>query len=259
MVNRFIKKRIRYSAWTGKKQTIIQILSSRCRRDGMPEYGRFTSKEIKQIISQVDLNIKELMLYFNDLDNIGNYQNEYVGLIDLAIYRSLVKKNVSRDYAVKLVGDMMWQAVLNAKGLIPIIDPIKKKLTKLTTKNPLDYLGKRIETMMKYPYSPPGYKIKLYKENDVYCMDIYSCPVYDFYKQFGQEEMVLFRRSTCTFDYSAAEYAVEGGKYQRIHTHYLMAMRCMICGGILKVNKIIKKWQRLDLLLIIALSYQKMW
>ena len=44
------------------------------------------------------------------------------------------------------------------------------------------------------------------------------CPVYDFYKQFGQEEMTLFRKTWCTFDYTSAEYAAEGGKYQRKHT-----------------------------------------
>ena len=32
------------------------------------------------------------------------------------------------------------------------------------------------------------------------------------------EEMTLFRKTWCTFDYTSAEYAVEGGKYQRKHT-----------------------------------------
>ncbi len=116
-------------AWNAKKKTIMQILLSRCRRDGMPEYGRFTSKEVKQIIFQTVQNIKALMPYFNDLDNLGNYQNEYVGLVDLAIYRALVKENIARDYAVTLVGDVQWQGVVNAKGMIPIIDPLRKCCT----------------------------------------------------------------------------------------------------------------------------------
>jgi len=73
----------------------------------MPEHGRFTPKEIKQIISQANLNVKELTPYFNDLDNIGNYQNEYAGLLDLAIYRALLKENMAPDYAANLVGDMI--------------------------------------------------------------------------------------------------------------------------------------------------------
>lgn len=83
---RLAKKIIRTVAWSAKKKTIMQILASRCRQDGMPENGRFTPKEIKQIILLANSNIKELMTYFNNLDNVGNYQNEYVGLIDLAIY-----------------------------------------------------------------------------------------------------------------------------------------------------------------------------
>jgi len=70
----------------------------------MPEYGRFTPREIKQIIFQANLNVKELMPYLNDLDNVGNYQNEYAGLIDLAIYRALLKARIDRNYAVNLVG-----------------------------------------------------------------------------------------------------------------------------------------------------------
>ena len=184
----------------------------------MPEYGRFTPKEIKQIISQTKSNIRELIPYFNDTDNIGNYQNTYVGLVDLAIYRALVKVDIARDYAANLVGDMMWLASANAKGMIPIIDPLRKKLTRLRSKDSMDYLGKRLKSMLKYPYSEPGYKIDFYLDKDVYCMDIYTCPVFDFYKQFGEEEMTFFRKSWCTFDYTAAEHVVEGGKYQREHT-----------------------------------------
>jgi len=218
MLKRLIKQFIRKISWAAKKKTIIQILAPRCRQEGMPEYGRFTLKEIKQIIFQANLNVKELMPYFNNLDNVGNYQNEYAGLLDLAIYRALLKENIARDYAVNLVGDMMWQSVVNAKGSIPIINPLRKKLWKLTTNDPMAYLGKLLKDNMKYPYSKPGYKIEFYMDKNVYCMDIYSCPVFDFYKQFGEEEITLFRKTWCTFDFSAAEYNVEGGKYQRKHT-----------------------------------------
>ena len=218
MLKTLIKQIIRKMAWAASKKIIIQILTPRCRRDGMPEYGRFTPKEIEQIIFQTDLNIKELMNYFNDLDNLGNYINEYAGLLTLAIYRALVKEKIAPDYAIKLVGDIQWQAIVNAKGHTPIISPLRKKLAKLTAKDPLAFLEKLLKDAMKYPYSEPGYKMKFYKDKDVYCMDIYSCPAFDFYKQFGQEEMNLFRKTWCTFDFSAAERLVEGGKYLREHT-----------------------------------------
>jgi len=158
------------------------------------------------------------MPYFNNLDNVGNYLMEYGGLLDLAIYRALLKENIDHNYAVSLVGDMMWQARVNAKGLIPIIDPLRMKLAKLTTKDPMAFLEKRLKDAMKYPYGKPGYKIEFYMDKNLYCMDIYSCPVFDFYKQFGEEEMTLFRKTWCTFDFAVAEHLVEGGKYQRKHT-----------------------------------------
>ncbi len=184
----------------------------------MPEDGHFTPKEIERIISLAKSNIAELTPYFIDFDKIGNYLNEYGGLVDLAIYRALLKGGIEPNYAMSLVGDMIWQARMNAKGLIPIYDPMRLRLARLRAKGPMDFLRRRLEDGLKFPYSEPGYKAELYRENDVYCMDFYSCPVHDFYKQFGEEEMTLFRRTWCTFDYSVARVLVEGGKYQREHT-----------------------------------------
>lgn len=218
MLNKFIKRIIRKMAWTVKKKTIVQVLTPRCRRDRMPEYGRFISRDIEQIIFQAHSNIKALTAYFSDFDKIGNYLWEYLGLIDLAIYRALVKEGIESDYAMSLVGDMIWQARLNAKGLIPIIDPLRLKLAKIMTKDPMAFLEKRLKDGMKFPYSEPGYKVVLHKDKNVYCMDFYSCPVFDFYKHFGKEEMTLFKKTWCTYDYAAVEHLVEGGKYQRKHT-----------------------------------------
>jgi hypothetical protein len=203
--------------------------------DGSPKHGRFTPEEIKRIISLAENNIKELMPYFKDVKSVGGYQNEYLGLLDLAIYRALKRENVEDRYAMYLVGDMMWQVVVNSKGLIPVIDPIRKRLLKLSTKDPVIILEKRLKGMMKYPYSKPDYKIDFSKKGKIFHMDIYTCPVYDFYKQFGDEEMELFRKTWCTFDYTAAEHVVQGGKYEREHTladgDKVCAMRWSIADG----------------------------
>ena len=51
----------------------MQVLTPRCRRDGMPEYDRFISRDIKQLILKAHSNIKKLSPYFSDFDNIGYY------------------------------------------------------------------------------------------------------------------------------------------------------------------------------------------
>lgn len=213
-----LKRAIRKKVWAVKKKAIRQVLTSRCRRDGMPEQGRFTPRDIERIALRAELNAKALMPRFHDLDNAGNYAMEYGGLLDLAMYRALVLEEIERNYAMSLVGDMIWQSQVNAKSFIPILDPLRIKLAKLRTKDATAYLGWRLEEGIKFPYSEPGYKAALSKEGNVYRMDMTSCPVYDFYRQFGEEEMALFRRAWCTFDYTAAEHLVEGGRYQRTHT-----------------------------------------
>ncbi|MHB8139071.1 MAG: L-2-amino-thiazoline-4-carboxylic acid hydrolase [Smithellaceae bacterium] len=212
-----IKYIIRIITWRVMKNALMQILPSRCKRDGIPEYGRFTPREIQRITSQAQLNIEELMPNFNDLENIGNYQNAYLGLLSLATYRALRKESIESTYAMNIVGDMQWQAYMNNQGIVPIIDPIRKKWLKISKKDSITILEKRLKQMMKYPYSKPGYQSEFYKDNQVICWDFYSCPMHDFYKQFRKEEMTLFRRTMCTFDYSVAEHGVEGGKYEREH------------------------------------------
>jgi hypothetical protein len=128
-----------------------------------------------------------------------------------------LKEGTEPSYAMNLVADMIWQVRMNSKGLIPFYDPMRLRLARMRTKNPMDFLGRRLEDGLKFPYSEPGYKAELRRDGDVYCMDFYACPVHDFYKQFGEEEMTLFRRTWCTYDYSVAEVLVEGGKYLSEH------------------------------------------
>jgi len=154
------------------------------------------------------------MPYFKDLPNIGNYMMAYSAMLDLAIYRALLEEKVDPGYATNLIGDINWQFVTNTGGYYRL----KKKLIALKTKDPLELMGKFLSDMLKFPYGKPGYRAELYKEGNVYHMNFYSCPVYDFYKQFGNEELTLFRKVFCTYDYAAAERLIEDGRYQREHT-----------------------------------------
>ena len=217
MFEKLTKQIIHKAAWRELKKSIIPVLQCRCRQDGMPEYGRFTQQGIERITLQTEANIRELMPYLDDLNNIGNYQKQYEGLLTLAIYRSLIEANIETNYAINLLGDIIWQTFLNVRGFIPIIGPLAKKLITLRTKDPMIILGKLLKIMKKYPYSEPGYKINFYEKDQIYYWDTYTCSAYDFYKKFGNEEMKLFRRLWCTLDYAVAERAVEGGKYEREH------------------------------------------
>ena len=214
MSQKLIKQIIRIQVWTIKKKTVTQVLTPRCRRDGEPEYGRFTETDIDRIIQHAKSIIPELMPHFKDLPNIGNYVMAYSAMVDLAIYRALLREKVDPAYATNLIGDINWQFVRNTSGYYRL----KKKLIALKTKDPIERMGIFLSDMLKFPYGKPGYRAELSKEGNVYHMNFYSCPVYDFYKQFGNEELTLFRKVFCTYDYAAAERLIEGGRYQREHT-----------------------------------------
>ena len=214
MSQNLIKQIIRKQVWAIKKKSVMQVLTPRCRRDGEPVYGRFTKKDIERIIHKARSNAGELMPYFTDLPNIGNYMMAYSAVLDLAIYRAMIGEKVDPAYATNLIGDINWQFVLNTSGYYRL----KRKLIALKTVEPMERMGKFLSDMLKFPYGEPGYRAELYREGNVYHMNFYTCPVYDFYKQFGEEELTLFRKVFCTYDYAAAERLIEGGRYQREHT-----------------------------------------
>lgn len=214
MSHKLVRQIIRQQAWTVKKKSIVQVLTHRCRRDGEPEYGRFTTMDIERIIQHANSIRVELMPFFKDLSNLGNYVMAYSSLLDLAIYRALLREKVDPDYATNLMGDINWQFVVNTGGYYRL----KRKLIALKTKDPMERMGMFLGDMLKFPYGKPGYRSELYKEGNAYRMNFYSCPVYDFYKQFGHEELTLFKKVFCTYDYAAAERLMEGGRYQREHT-----------------------------------------
>jgi len=212
MSKMFIKQIIRKLVSTAAKKSLVQVLTPRCRRDGEPEYGRFNPTDIERIIRHVNLNIEELMPYIQNLDNIGNYINVYVSLLDLAIYRTLVREGLNPSYAINLTGDINWQLGVNTSGIFQL----KRKLIALKTREPSDLTGKFLEDMLKFPFGEPGYQVDFYKDKNTYHMNIHSCPVFDFYKQFGKEEMAVCRKVFCTYDYAVAERI--GGRYEREHT-----------------------------------------
>jgi hypothetical protein len=214
MLHKIVKQIVRKQVWVIKKKAVVQVLTPRCRRDGEPEYGRFTPKDIERIIRQAKSHLAALLPYFKDLPNIGNYTMAYAAMVDLAYYRALLGEKVDPGYATNLIGDINWQFVVNTSGYYRL----KRRLIAVKTRNPEERMGMFLGDMLKFPYGEPGYEAELFEEGNGYRMNFYSCPLYDFYKQFGDEELALFRRVFCTHDYAAAERLVEGGRYRREHT-----------------------------------------
>ena len=206
----------RKSAWKLKREVLFQLLRTRCRREHLPEHGYFQPRHIEQILLQAEANMKQLMPFFIDIDHLGNYRNEYLGLIDLAIYRALITEHVEKDYAISLVADSLWLAALHLQSS-PLL-AMGNILMRLSSKTPTDHLGKILNWVMKTRVGPPGYRVNVHRENDVFHLDYSSCLVHDFYKQFGKEELQFFRRTWCTSDFATAEMLVDGGRCERAHT-----------------------------------------
>jgi hypothetical protein len=86
-----------------------------------------------------------------------------------------------------------------------------------------------IQRMLLYALAKPGYDWKLIESDNTTSYDIFKCPVYDYYKLLGHEELEFFRNSWCAFDFPLAEYLVKGGKYERKYTLSKGDDKCDMC------------------------------
>lgn len=210
-----IAKMIFNKVWAAKQKAMRQVLAPRNRAYAQPVKGKFTKDDIDRIITVTHESLLNLMPEIPPQQTIGSFQQVMIGVVDLAFFRALRSENVEATYATELVSDVMWQACLNSGGNIPVAGRLIFPTIKRYIRDPLRALDIKLRLLMRYPYSPPGYKIAYRVEGGIAYMDVYRCPVWEFYRQFGDEEIQLFRQTWCTFDYTAAETMVDGGRYER--------------------------------------------
>ena len=72
--------------------------------------------------------------------------------------------------------------------------------------------------MIKIGLQSPDYDVVVCNPPSGLANDIRRCPMWDYVKTFGAEEMEFFQKTSCTFDWPIAEYCVTGGSYQNTKT-----------------------------------------
>lgn len=193
------------------KKSASRILKGRYLDRGQPNKGRFTQIDVNRILDKTWRYYDELAptAHVERLKTLGNRQNRLLGVISHALYRALMDEGLEEVYATELVSDWMW--VIYQQWVV-----FPRAIARLLTRDPQKQMNLMLRMFLRFPFSAPGYDSENSVEKDVFALDIYRCPVHDYFKAQGEEEFML--NSWCTQDFALAQAMTKGGSYERPHT-----------------------------------------
>ncbi len=189
-----------------------QILVGRERRAFQPEKGRFMASDMDAVIARTWQHYDGLSSSAPKFKKHGNKRLMRNGVFSLALYRSLCQTVEDKEYATKLAGDVLWKGYEMSMKLPAAL----ARLVHRDRKKQMDYL---CGMGVKYRFSPPAYEVNTRFENNTFFMDFTRCPICDFFRDQGEEELEFFRNTWCKMDWAVIEVMVKGPvRYERQHT-----------------------------------------
>ena len=193
------------------RPVFTKFIAGRNRKPGFPERGRFTKKEAQAICKAVLTESRQLRQTMPKKETFGGkfMVRGAVGL--MAIYRGLRNSGIDHAYAVELGGDVGFELYKYN------FDPIKR-VVRLFARNPSRQMDLIQRLVIEIALQSPDYAISVCNPPNGSAYDIHVCPMADYVKTFGAEEMDFFQKAGCTFDWPIAEYCVKGGWYNRTTT-----------------------------------------
>ena len=202
-------------AW---RRAAYRTVVGRYRDRNQPQEGRFTHDEIRRILT-AGRRIFDNMLpqeRLKQFQTLGNRLNVVLAVLSFAHHRAFVEAGVNREYSIELLSDTVWKA---GESLFkPMLTAIR-----LVIRDPRKQMGVFLKMALHFPFSQPasgfGYRREFWAEPTRFCMDLYQCAQYDYVKEYGEpEDLEVFRKVWCMYDFAAAQAMTQGGRYERLHT-----------------------------------------
>jgi hypothetical protein len=186
-------------------------IEGRPRNPAFPEQGRFTDEESIAICKSALRFSRQLRRTMPKKETFGGKQMVRGAVGAVAIYRGLRDFGIEHAYAIELGGDIGYQFYKSN------LDPFRR-VARLFARNPAKQTDLMQRLIIKLVLKSPDYDIVVCNPPSGLEYDILRCPMCDYVKTFGAEEMEFFQKNMCTYDWPIAEYCVKGGYYKRTKT-----------------------------------------
>ena len=195
-----------------KTQAIFTInIEGRHRNPAFPEQGRFTNKDAQTICKAALRLSRQLQQTMPKGKTFGGQQMIRGAVGGAAIFRALRDFGIEKEHAIELGGDIAYQFYKSN------IDPFRR-VALLFARTPSKQMDLMQKLIIKIALQSPDYDIVVRNPPGGYEIDVLRCPMYEYFKTFGAEEMEFFQKTLCTFDWPVAEYCVKGGSFERTKT-----------------------------------------
>ncbi|MDT8305702.1 MAG: L-2-amino-thiazoline-4-carboxylic acid hydrolase [Anaerolineae bacterium] len=187
------------------------ILRGRYRDRHDLDKGRFTRTDVARILARAwrYYDIFAPVARVEQLETLGSIHNRLGGVLIHALYRALLDEGLPPDYATELASDMLW-VVYDKMSSFPLA------IARLLARDPQEQVNTTLRLFLRFPFNPPGYEATAVAGTDVFTLDIYRCPVYDYFHAQGEEAFML--NTFCKTDFALAQVMTQGGSYERPHT-----------------------------------------
>lgn len=164
------------------------------------------------------------------LPNFGNRLMVELAVFTSAAYRVLLDKGVAQGTARQLVADTGW--VVYARMLRTSSWPFR-----LVTRDPARRLQWTIKSLLRFPFSAPGYSVETYLDGDDIITNFTHCPPQSFVRALvaargDRGDLEAFFASWCQYDWPGADIIAgngERGHYARTQTLSRGDPQCDMC------------------------------
>jgi len=186
-------------------------IEGRHRNPAFPEQGRFTNKDARTICKAAMGWSRQLQQTMPKGKTFGGQQQirGAVGLV--AIYRALRDFGIEKAYAIQLGGDIGYQFYKSNSAPF-------RWVTLLFARTPSKQMDLIQRLIIDIILQCPDYEIVVCNPPSGLEYDILRCPMWEYTKTLGADEIEFFQKTSCAFDRPWAEYLVKGGCYNRTKT-----------------------------------------
>jgi hypothetical protein len=190
---RFIVKPL--SKWAAQR-----ALVGRNRSRQRPELGRFTTAEIRELVSKTWRTVDDVTPSIITEPTFGSRMNIRLAGLTLAFFQNLIAAEIERDYAIELIGDICWQIYQwwGRFGLfaqtISHADSIRDQAKRVAPDG---------SWPMSFPFNSPGYRTRYVPTNKGLGFDVIRCPVAEYFRKRDVPDLGV--GTWCMLDYTLAE------------------------------------------------------
>lgn len=171
--------------------------------------------DVKKILSQVWEKFDHLASEVPKQKTLGNQMNLYLSCVTFSCFQVLLELDVERNYAIELISDVSWK-VYEKWGTIPI------SIAQLWSRNPREQMRFAVNAFLRFPFSPPGYRLNRLPSDDGISFDMQRCVVAEYLQTHGAEDLCV--GAWCNLDFALAE--MWGGWLERSEAIAAGSPRC---------------------------------